>query len=70
MNEPTFLGHTSERSGPNSGARLLFAAVVHVLSFGRVDYHPNANRKWCVGERGRGYTLREAALDARRKRGS
>lgn len=67
-NTQTFLGRTSMRSGPNSGARLALASLLTLLTGDFIDYHPNANRKWCVGKHGRGYMLREAACDAWRKR--
>ncbi len=65
---PTFLGKTTARSGPNSLLRWLIAQVLDLITSGFIDYHPNANRKWCVGEYGRGHTLLEASVDAWRKR--
>lgn len=64
----TFLGKTTRRSGGNGTARWLLGQALEAVTSGRIDYHPNANRKWCVGQHGRGYTLIGAALDAWRKR--
>jgi hypothetical protein len=60
----TYLGHTSERSGNNGVLRLLVALALDAFTLGYIDYLPNANRKWCFGPHGRGYTLIEAVRDA------